>query len=51
MVAKAERVNVSCIQSVNYPGPKTRRGGYKSETARRKNDGGSEYLESAESIQ
>ena len=49
MVGKAERVNVSCIKSVKYPGPKTGGGEYQSETARRKHDGGSEYLESADS--
>ena len=49
VVGKAERVNVSCIQSVNYPGPKTGGGEYESETARRKHDGGSEYLESVDS--
>ena len=38
VVGKAERVNVSCIQSVNYPGPKTGGGEYQSETARRKHD-------------
>ena len=43
VVGKAERVNV-----VN-PGPKTGGGEYQSETARRKHDGGSEYLESADS--
>ena len=49
VVGKAERVNVSCIQSVNYPGPKTGGGEYQSETARRKHDEGSEYLESVDS--
>ena len=49
VVGKAEGVNVSCIQSVNYPGPKTWGGEYQSEIARRKHDGGSEYLESADS--
>ena len=36
VVGKAERVNVSCIQSVNYPRPKTGGGEYQSETARRR---------------
>ena len=38
VVGKAERVNVSCIQSVNYPRPKTGGGEYQSETARRNHE-------------